>query len=513
MQKKMDNITKNSIGRLIVVSIFLLLQITWILVLFFNFKQSSVWISTFFNVLAMLIVLEIVNKLTNAAFKLPWVILILITPMAGLILYLMTCHSGITKKRKDKLFKIGNELRSNFLNGDSEISLDDENKSPYSKQLRYIKNDSAYPAYNSTKTEFYGDTCKALDALVDELSKAKKFIFMEYHAIEYATAFERILSVLKERVANGVEVRIIYDDIGSVGFINPKFNKQLCKLGIQCRVFNPIMPVINVFMNNRDHRKITIIDGRVGFTGGYNLADEYFNIVHPYGEWKDSGLKLEGCAVKSLTVQFLEMWNTIENTDKKFDCYFPKVPPCSGENGIVQPYGDCPLDDIYLGENVYMNMISDAKNYIWFMTPYLIISDEMSRMLTLAAKKGIDVRIVTPGIPDKRFVYRITRSYYHQLVKSGVRIYEFTPGFLHSKQCICDGKSAVVGTINLDYRSLYFHFENAVFMADCSAVQDVKKDFDETLPRCREVTENYCNEIHGINRIINQIIRLFAPLF
>lgn len=513
MSKKIDNVTKNSIGRLIIVSIILLLQIVWLFVLLFNFKQSSIWISTAFNILAILTVLEIVNKHTNAAFKLPWVILILISPIAGLVLYLITYNSGINKKRKEKLFQTGNELRKNFLNNSGEISPDTENQFPYARQMRYIRNDSAYPAYDSTKTEFYNDTCKALDALIDELSKAKKFIFMEYHAIENAEAFGRILSVLKERITNGVEVRIIYDDIGSVGFINPKFNKQLCKLGIQCRVFNPIMPVMNIFMNNRDHRKITVIDGCIGFTGGYNLADEYFNIVHPYGEWKDSGIKLEGNAVRSLTVQFLEMWNTIDNTDKTFDCYFPDVPPCDGEKGIVQPYGDCPLDDIYLGENVYMNMISDAKDYIWFMTPYLIINDEMSRTLTLAAKKGIDVRIITPGIPDKRIVYKMTRSYYHQLVKSGIRIYEFTPGFLHAKQCVCDDKTAVVGTINLDYRSLYFHFENAVFIADCNAVQDVKKDFDETLPRCREVTENYRNEPRGIKRIINQIIRLFAPLF
>lgn len=513
MNKKFDNSSKNSIGRLIFVSIFLLLQITWLLILFFRFGQSSIWVTAFFNILAILIVLEIVDKFTNAAFKLPWIILILVSPIAGLVLYLITGHSGFTKKRKEKLFRIGSKLREDFLKGNGALSSECENELPYAGQLRYIRNDSAYPAYKNTKAEFYGNTCEALDALIDALSKAEKFIFMEYHAIEDAEAFGRIRSVLEERAANGVEVRIIYDDMGSVGFINPKFIVQLKELGLQCRVFNPIMPVINVFMNNRDHRKITVIDGYIGFTGGYNLADEYFNIVHPYGEWKDSGLKLEGGAVRNLTVQFLEMWNTIDNTDKEFERYFPKVAPCTEAEGIVQPYGDCPLDDVYLGENVYMNMLSCAKDYIWFMTPYLIINDEMSRALTLAAKKGIDVRIITPGIPDKRFVYKLTRSYYHQLVKNGVRIYEFTPGFLHAKQCVCDDKTAVVGTINLDYRSLYFHFENAVLLADCKAVQDVKADFDETLIRCNEVTNNYRSELRGIKRIVNQIMRLFAPLF
>lgn len=513
MNKKIDNSTKNSIGRLIFVAIFLLLQIIWIIVLFFSFKQSSIWVTTFFNIIAILIVLEIVNKLTNAAFKLPWVIIILISPITGLVLYLMICNSGITKKRREKLFKTGNKLRHEYLCGNGELTKEKINNLPYRGQLRYIQSDSAYPAYDSSRVQFYSDTCEALDSLIDALSKAEQFIFMEYHAIEDAMAFRRILSVLENRAANGVEVRIIYDDIGSVGFINPRFNLQLKKLGIECRVFNPIMPVLNVFMNNRDHRKITVIDGYTGFTGGYNIADEYFNIVHPYGEWKDSGLRIDGAAVRSLTVQFLEMWNTINNTDKDFKCYFPENKYQNDAEGIIQPYGDCPLDDVYLGENVYMNMINNAKEYIWFMTPYLIITDEMSRSLTLAAKKGVDVRIITPGIPDKRFVYRLTRSYYHQLVKSGVRIYEFTPGFLHAKQCICDNVTAVVGTINLDYRSLYFHFENAVFLADCKAIHDVKTDFDQTLTRCREVTENYQNELRGLKRITNQIMRLFAPLF
>lgn len=513
MDKKMDNSTKNSIGRLIFVAAFLLLQIGWILILFFRFGQSSVWVTAFFNVLAILLVLEIANKLTNAAFKLPWVILILISPVAGLVLYLLTGRSGITKKREEKLSTIGNMLRSRYLTGNGALSPEDETKLSYAPQLRYIRTDSNYPAFSGTETEFYSDTCRALDAMLEELSKAEHFIFMEYHAIEDKEAFGRIKNVLAERASKGVEVRLIYDDMGSVGFINPEFIKKMKNLGLQCRVFNPIMPVINIFMNNRDHRKITVIDGKVGFTGGYNLADEYFNIVNPYGEWKDSGLKLKGGAVRNLTVQFLEMWNTINNTDKEFDCYFPETEISENAEGIIQPYGDCPLDDVYLGENVYMNILSSAQDYIWFMTPYLIINDEMSRSLTLAAKRGTDVRIITPGIPDKKFVYKLTRSYYHQLVKSGVRIYEFTPGFLHSKQCVCDDKTAVVGTINLDYRSLYFHFENAVLIADCKAVHDVKKDFDETLLRCREVTEQYKTETKGLKRIFYQIMRLFAPLF
>ncbi len=509
MSRKLDDSTKNSIGRLIIVGLIVLMEIGWLMFMLFYFNQLNAWVSALTNLLAILLVLEIVSKHTNSAFKLSWVVLILISPFVGLVFYLIAGRSALTKKKQDKLEQIGSQLRRQYLSG---VSCEAEGKMPYYSQMRYIRDDSGYPAYDDTGVKFYSDTGEALEELIEALSKAEKFIFMEYHAIQDAEAFGRIKSVLGERAAKGVEVRVIYDDLGSVGFLSPVFTKKLEKLGIQCRVFNPIMPVISVFMNNRDHRKITVIDGKIGFTGGYNLADEYFNIVHPYGEWKDSGLKLTGNAVKSLTVQFLEMWNTVKNTDTDFDAYFPENEVCPEAMGYIQPYGDCPLDDIYLGENVYMNMVNRADKYIWFMTPYLIINDEMSRALTLASRRGVDVRILTPGIPDKKFVYRMTRSYYHLLVKNGIRIYEFTPGFLHAKQCVCDDRTAVVGTINLDYRSLYFHFENAVFFSDCDAVYDVKADFDSTMLRCCEVTDKYRKEYTGLKRIYNRILRLIAPL-
>lgn len=512
MDRKHDHSVKNSIGRLIFVAVSLLIQIGWMLLLIFEFNQSSAWISTLTNMIAILIVLEIISKHNNAAFRLPWVIVILAFPLVGLVLYLLTGRSTITKHKQKQFARIGNELRSRLETGTSALADADAQSLTLANQMRYIRNDSGYPAYTNTEVQFYGDTCCALDALAEALSQAQSFIFMEYHAIEDAKAFGRIRKILSERAAQGVEVRIIYDDVGSVGFISPEFIKRMKKDGIQCRVFNPLLPVINVFMNNRDHRKITVIDGRIGFTGGYNLADEYFNIVQPYGEWKDTGLRLEGQAVRNLTVQFLEMWNTIRESDRDFTRYFPDIPSDLHKSGYVQPYGDSPLDDIYLGENVYMNMVKSAERYIWFTTPYLIIDDEMSRELTLAAKRGVDVRILTPGIPDKKLIFQLTRSYYHQLVSSGVRIYEFSPGFLHAKQCVCDDRTAVVGTINLDYRSLYFHFENAVFFAECDAVLDVKKDFEQTLPRCCEVTEQYREELRGLKRLKIQILRLFAPL-
>ena len=356
---------------------------------------------------------------------------------------------------------------------------------------------------------------KGLEAQLEELAKAQKFIFMEYHAIEDAEAWHKIQDVLEERVKAGVEVRVFYDDMGSIGFINTDFVKKMESIGIHCRVFNPFVPGLNLFLNNRDHRKITVIDGKVGFTGGYNLANEYFNYTHPYGQWKDTGIRLEGDAVQSLTVTFLEMWNAVSEkatNDTDFSKYIIHYDYKAQQTGFVQPYADSPMDNEQVGEEVYISMINKAENYCWFMTPYLIITDEMTHALCLAAKRGVDVRIITPGIPDKKFIYNITRSFYHGLVKHGVRVYEWTPGFCHAKMSIVDDCMATCGTINLDYRSLYHHFENGCFMADCQAVVEIKNDLIRTMGECRDVTDQYCTGRSAYLRLGQLFMRLFAGL-
>ena len=293
---------------------------------------------------------------------------------------------------------------------------------------------------------------------------------MEYFAIEQAEAWNEIQEILVERVAAGVEVRVFYDDIGSIAFINEDFAKKLNALGISCRIFNPCMPGLNFFLNNRDHRKITIVDGVIGFTGGYNMANEYFNMTHPYGYWKDTGIRICGMAVRSLTATFLENWNAVKGNDvddmdvsRYLDASYQTEIPVTLEDepkAFVQPYADQPMDGEHVGEEVYISLINKAINYCWLVSPYLILTDEMVHAIRLAKKRGVDVRIITPGIPDKRMVYEVTRSYYHCLTKYGVRIYEYTPGFCHAKMCVVDDVVATCGTINFDYRSLYHHFEN-----------------------------------------------------
>lgn len=337
---------------------------------------------------------------------------------------------------------------------------------------------------------------------------------MEYHAIEDAESWQSIQEILEERAAAGVEVRVFYDDMGSIGFITTDFVERLRKRGIKAKTFNPMAGFLNIVLNNRDHRKITVVDGKVGFTGGYNIANEYFNITHPFGHWKDTGVRLEGPAVRSLTAAFLEMWNAGNNSstdDDDFSRWLPAVAPVAEARGFVQPYADSPLDDKRVGENVYISVVESAQDYAWFVTPYLIITDEMTHALGLAAQRGVDVRIITPGIPDKKIVYSMTRSYYYSLVRNGVRIFEYTPGFCHCKMSVADDILATCGTINLDYRSLYHHFENGCMYSDCDAVADTKADFEWMFAQSREVTDIYADPAAG-RYLHHLILRFFAAL-
>lgn len=499
-------------GRLIFAAIAVLLQIVWIVGLMVWLNKYSSLISFASGLIALVVVLRIYVVHGNSAFKLSWIMLILAFPVMGLCFYLLFVQSGISKKIKKRFEKIDAMLDEN-LQQEQEVytRLKNENLA-VANQTYYIHRYGRYPVYQNTDVVYYDTAEKGLAAQKEALLKAEKFIFMEYHAIEDAESFAGIKEILVQKAKEGVEVRVLYDDVGCIGFLSPKFIKNMESEGIQCRVFNPIIPLLNIFMNNRDHRKITVIDGKIGFTGGYNLANEYFNITHPYGKWKDTGIKLTGAAVNSLTCMFLEMWNAFNDMDKNYTNYLIKSSYQSEENGYVAPYGEIPLNGEPVGENVYMNIIKNAKHYVYFTTPYLIISDEMQRELSQAAKRGVDVRIITPGIPDKKLIFQVTRSYYAGLAKNGVRIYEYTPGFMHAKQCVCDGSVATVGTINLDFRSLYFHFENGTFLYQCSAVDEIKKDFDDTFPVCCEVTEKYKTGKNATLKMWQCILRLFAPL-
>lgn len=507
--------TKNGI-RLAVFSAFaILLQVAWLYTAISNLRSAYGFVSTAIELMAVVIVLGIYGKHINSAMKMPWIMLIMAFPFFGVFLYVMIGFNGVPPTMRKRYDRIDRRLLPLLPQNDGEWEALRDLDQGAAGQSRYIWRFAGYPVYRDTAVDFYPDAALGLKAQMEELKKAETFIFMEYHAIEDSAAFAPVLDILTERAAAGVEVRIFYDYMGSMGFVGNSFAKKLGALGIQCRVFNPVVPALNVFMNNRDHRKITVIDGKVGFVGGYNLADEYFHITEPYGHWLDTGVKLTGSAVKSLTVTFLENWNAIRGNDRDdadFTRYLPDVPAAAGAVGFVQPYADRPMDQEQVGENVYINILRSARRYAWFTTPYLIITDEMELAFALAAKSGVDVRIITPGIPDKKLIYSVTRSYYAALVRDGVRIFEYTPGFCHAKQCVSDDTTATCGTINLDFRSLYHHFENGVFLYGCPAVGEIKAQFEELFPQCREVTEEYRAGRSGFLRLRQLILRFFAPL-
>lgn len=512
MRTEQKSNVKNSVGRLVFVGLSLLLQVLWILLLFLRLNAYSTAISLCFSVGAFLVALSIYAKHENAAFKMPWIILILAFPVLGLCIYLVFGHKNVVAKAMRRRFEtIEPVLFEQIPQDEAVLGRLEEQDFAVANQCRYIKRFGHYPVYRNTDVTFYPDAAEGLAAQLHDLASAEHFIFMEYHAIEEAEAFGRIKDVLAERAAHGVEVRLFYDDVGSIGFIDPGFIKRMEAIGVECRVFNPVLPVLNIFMNNRDHRKITVVDGKIGYTGGYNLADEYFNITHPYGQWKDSGIRFEGDAVQTATILFLEMWNALREQDVDIEKYLPVYPYKAKEQGFFALYGDSPLDKEPAGENVYMNLLRHAKKYIYFTTPYLILSDEMTRELTGAAKRGVDVRIITPGIPDKKTIFQVTKSYYPQLLKHGVKIYEYTPGFMHEKQCICDGEIVVVGTINLDFRSLYLHFENAALFCGYEAVSHVKEDFEALFPICKDMSKEPSERTRRL-RLSQLILRLFSPL-
>ena len=501
----------NSLVRIVLVAISFLIQVGWILLRILRFNAYSEAIAAFTSLLTIIVVLRLNSKHTNAAMKMPWIMLIMAFPVMGLAMYLMIeilGDPGVGKRlhavRKEMEGQTPEHARRAFAHLEAQdLSL--------ANQSRYLWNKANCPVYENTVVKYYPEAKLALGDMKEELEKARDFIFMEYFIVEDGSAFRELEEILVRKVKEGVEVRLMYDDLGSISKVNMAFARRLNEKGIRCIPFNPAMPLLNLFLNHRDHRKATVIDGKVGFTGGYNLADEYFDRTHPYGKWKDTGLKLEGEAVRSLTAMFLELWCVQTGRKEEYTKYRDIVHSVPAR-GFVQPYADDPLDEERVAENVYMNLINRADKSLYFMTPYLIITDEMSHALGLAAMRGVDVRIITPGIPDKKTVYAVTRSYYAGLVRQGVRIYEYKPGFCHAKQCICDGMVVSIGTSNLDYRSLYHHFENNVLLSGCDAVKDIAADFEQTFAQCEEVTEQYLQGRGAMLRTWQYILRLFAPL-
>ncbi len=495
-----------ALKRGLVVLIGVLIQILLALFTYIYIAESYLVVKIIIETFGLLLVLHLIRTSKSYSYILPWIVIILLFPITGAFLYLLI---GYSKKYSRLLRRIVKSESDNkkYLIHDKKVKEEIKNNSA----IRYITDYENYPVTINNDVNYYSLGELGFEEIIKEIKKAKKFIFLEYFIIKPGKMWDTILELLNDKVSHGVEVRLLYDDFGCVGSLDKYYYKELNKIGIKSIAFNRLSPLSGIIMNNRDHRKILVIDGRVAFSGGINIADEYININSKYGHWKDNVIKVSGDAVWNFTVMFLTMWNSFKKVDSDFNKYKYNFTKSKTNKGYVVPYGETPLDDEITGQNIYLNIINQANDYVYICTPYLIIDNEMKNALTLAAKRGVDVRIIIPGIPDKKIVYLLTESYIEPLVKYGVKVYKYTPGFIHAKVFVADDKVSTVGTINLDYRSLYLHFECAMYMENVKCIKDIKKDMEETINKSHKITKKEARPPLYIS-IIQSLLRLFAPL-
>ncbi len=494
--------------------LMLLLQFVQIFVMFTILNENYNYLSILFSTLGIGVAIYIVNTDRNPAYKLAWIVPLLIFPVFTSILYLILANQPYKRKVSNAYVKKNLDTRC-YLPEDTDLTEKIKAQDPELYRLvRYLDDSAGFPAYGCEDVTYFPLGEDKFASMVTEMRKAEKFIFMEYFIVDDGEMWGEILDILVEKASAGVEVRLIVDGMGSQFTMPAKDKKAIEKAGGRVIIFNKFRPMISTIQNNRDHRKILVIDGNVGFTGGVNIADEYINRLIRFGHWKDTAIMIRGQAVWNLTMMVLQMWEVITHESTDYEKYRPSL---SYENtssqGIIVPYSDTPLDSEKIGRMVYMSMINTSKKYLYISTPYFIPDNEILTSLELAAKSGVDVRIITPHIPDKWYIQCITRSYYIELLNMGVKVYEYVPGFIHAKNCLSDDKRAVVGTINFDYRSLYLHFEDAAFMQDTACIPDIKQDFDDLFKnKCHRITYDDVRRLSFASRFMSVILRIFAPL-
>lgn len=470
------------------------------------------WLSVTIMVLLYIsTILAIVNRNMPPESKVTW-LLIAVVPVFGSLLYLMFGERRLSKKEMKQLENMESMEFREDNSRELRLKLKEENKAVYGMVKSLLSMDHNADLYNGTSSTFFPLGDQMFKQLLEDLRSAKKFIFMEFYIIDEGLMWDSILEILIEKVKEGVEVKLLYDDIGCMATLAGNYTKRLRKLGIDAHKFNKVIPRLTVAYNNRDHRKILVIDGQIGYTGGINLADEYINQIERFGHWKDSAVRIEGRAVKALTRLFLMTWYINQGEIEDFDKYHMENRAVDGE-GLYIPFGSGPKP-IYksqVGKAVYQNMINQATDYVYITTPYLIIDYDLTEDIRNAALRGVDVRIVTPFIPDKKLIQIVTRGAYPDLMDAGVKIYEYLPGFVHSKQVLVDDEIAVVGTINFDYRSLVHHYENAIWMYETPEIPKIRADFDNIFAVSREIKlETF--RVAWYQHLVKEIMQLFAPM-
>ena len=506
----MNKLLKKVFSRTVVTALLIVIQVAWLAALLLQLGNSLPAIQTVLRILSLVAILFVIKSDMNPSYKIGWVLLIAVLPILGGLMYVIFGNKRPTKYMREML-RAQLEKSAEYLG--TQESITGELDGGAAGLFKYLEGSAGYPTAKNTTVRYYRVGEEMYADLLPELEKAEKFIFLEYFIIRPGEMWDGVLEILKRKAAAGVDVRIIYDDMGCIDILPANYNATLEGWGIRTMAFNRFVPAVSLVMNNRDHRKITVIDGKVGFTGGINISDEYINVKERFGHWKDTGLMLKGPGVFNLTLMFLEMWNAFNKDGDGYAEFIPdSFEECgSADDGYVLSFSDSPLDNESVGESVYTDMLYQAKDYIYITTPYLAIDSELQTALCMAAKRGVDVRMITPGIPDKKLVYRLTRSYYPTLLRAGVKIYEYTPGFIHAKSFVCDDKLCVVGTINMDYRSLYLHFECGTLMYNNPEIKQVKKDDLDTMEKCRKV-ELSDMKSNFLGELFDSFLRSVAPL-
>ncbi len=500
-------------NKILITIFFFLLQIALTCFIVLVLTSISAWVYIGFSILSLFICLFIMGKDTNPGYKLAWVIPILVAPLFGGMMYISFGRSARLRRKERK--RLAQTIRETCKHYDGALARTDErldrlNESSH-KLGTLVRNLSGYPVYEHTDVQYYSLGEDFYAALKDDLSKAEHSILLEYFIIERGKCWDGILEILQEKVATGVDVRVIYDDMGCLFTLPGNYAKKLKAMGIKAHVFNRIKPTFNIRMNNRTHRKIAVIDGKVAYTGGLNLADEYINEVEKYGHWKDTAIRMEGETAHAFAVMFMQFWLLLDRSQEPIDNFL--LPAAQHDcRGFVQPVASDPGQNVQVIEKGLMEIIHNADRYVYINTPYLIPDNEFVTALCLAAQSGVDVRITMPHIPDKKTVFIMSRSFYPVLLKAGVKIYEYLPGFVHAKSMVCDDSIAYVGTCNLDYRSFYLHYECGAFLYDVPAIDDIKADYLATLEKCKEITYEEATDVTAFTKLARSVLRLFAPL-
>ncbi len=512
-------------SRITLLAVFLIIQIL-ILWAAFTFLNNSLAYG-FFIALSTLEIIIILNQEGSSLFKIAWMVPIMLFPVFGGLFYLFIRLQNTVKKMRHRLdLEVIASKKEMLQRKEVTDAINSEEGEDIRSITSYLYGFCGFPAYDDTEVSFFPMGEDFFPVLREELKKAKSFIFMEYFIVSKGEIWDGVLDILKEKAREGVRICFMYDGTNAIKNVAFKYDELLSSYGIEAKVFSPMLPALASYQNHRDHRKICVIDGHTAFTGGLNLADEYANIDSPYGVWKDTAAMFKGRAANSFTMLFIQMWNSthrLVRRDERPLRYEDYSYEASREldadagsdkrRGLVIPYGDSPLDSENIGLSVYTAMINEAREYVHIMTPYLILDDATMSALCFAAKRGVDVKILFPHIPDKPYAFWLGHTYYKELIKNGVRIFEYLPGFVHGKEFISDGKKAVIGSINLDFRSLYLHFENAAFLYDMPAIADMEADFQSCLAECMEIDMEVYDRLPLLKMLFGSALKVFAPLF